>query len=78
MRTNVRTGETPFRWAYIRSMINQVEVDDREIRIHGAEKRIGRLVMGVGAARQECPVLIGVARSERFELPTLGVKMRFS
>jgi site-specific DNA recombinase len=50
MRTNVLTGETPFRWAYIRSVIDQVEVDDAEIRIHGAEKRIGRLAMGGGAA----------------------------
>ncbi len=29
---NVLTGETPFRRAYIRSVIDQVEVDDTEIR----------------------------------------------
>jgi hypothetical protein len=35
MRTNGLTGETPFRRAYIRSVIDQVEVDDAEIRIIG-------------------------------------------
>jgi hypothetical protein len=33
MRTNVLTGETPFRRAYIRAVVDQVEVDDSEIRI---------------------------------------------
>jgi hypothetical protein len=31
MRVNVLTGETPFRRAYIRSMVDQVEGDDAEI-----------------------------------------------
>jgi hypothetical protein len=35
MRSNVLTGDTPFRRAYIRSVIDQVEVDDEEIRICG-------------------------------------------
>jgi hypothetical protein len=39
MRTNVLlNGETPFRRAYIRSAIDQVEVDDEEIRIVGRLK----------------------------------------
>ena len=33
MRSNILTGDTPFRRAYIRSVIDQVEVDDEEIRI---------------------------------------------
>jgi hypothetical protein len=30
MRTNIMTGDTPFRRAYIRSVVDQVEVDDTE------------------------------------------------
>jgi site-specific DNA recombinase len=37
MRKNVLSGDTPFRRAYIRSMIDQVEVDDAEIHIHGRQ-----------------------------------------
>jgi len=73
-----RTGRRDaIRWAYIRSMSDQIEVDDREIRIHGAEKHIRGLFRG-GAAQQECRVLLEVARSEGFELSTCGVKIRFS
>ena len=43
MRVNVLTGETPFRRAYIRSMIDQVEVDDTEIRIIGRRARPWRI-----------------------------------
>ena len=35
MRENVRHGDIPFRRAYLRAVIDQVEVDDTEIRIHG-------------------------------------------
>ncbi|VFU10937.1 Resolvase domain protein [Methylocella tundrae] len=49
MRSNVLTGDTSFRRAYIRSVIDQVEVDDAEIRIHGRRSVLERLVMGGGA-----------------------------
>ena len=39
MRSNVLAGDTPFRRAYIRSVIDQVEVDDDEIRIMGPQRR---------------------------------------
>lgn len=48
MRTNVTSGEIPFRRAYIRSVIDQVEVDDAEIRIIGRRSVLERLVIGGG------------------------------
>jgi hypothetical protein len=55
MRTNVLTGETPFRRAYIRAVVDQVEVDDNEIRIveqamAWGSRRAGEVV-GDGACR---------------------------
>jgi len=58
MRANVLTGETPFRRAYIRSVIDQVEVDDAEIRIIGRKTVLERLVMGGGAAPAGVPSFV--------------------
>jgi hypothetical protein len=41
------------------------------------QKRVGRLVMGVGAPGRGAQFCSEVARSKRFELPILRVKMRF-
>ena len=41
-------GRDPFRRAYIRVVIDQVGVADREIRIHGRQSNLERLVMGRG------------------------------
>jgi site-specific DNA recombinase len=80
MRTNVRTGETPLRRAYIRFVIDQVEVDDTEIRIVGRRAVFERLVMGgraggFGRSAQFCPE---VARPKRLELltPRVGRSLR--
>jgi site-specific DNA recombinase len=58
MRKNVLNGDTPFRRAYIRSIIDQMEVDDAEIRIHGRQTILERLVMGGGAAPAEAPSFV--------------------
>ena len=50
MRSNVMTGDTPFRRAYIRSVIDQVEVDDEEIRIWGRKVVLERLVAASGSS----------------------------
>jgi site-specific DNA recombinase len=50
MRSNVMTGDTPFRRAYIRSVIDQVEVDDDEIRIWGRKGVLERLVAASGGS----------------------------
>lgn len=48
MRANVANGPIPFRRAYIRAVIDQVEVDDTEIRIRGRKDVLERLVMSSG------------------------------
>jgi site-specific DNA recombinase len=58
MRTNVLTGETPFRRAYIRAVVDQVEVDDEEIRIIGRRTVLERLVMGGGAVPAGVPSFV--------------------
>lgn len=50
MRSNVLSGDTTFRRAYLRAVIDRVEVDDTEIRIHGRRTVLERLVMGGGAS----------------------------
>jgi hypothetical protein len=48
MRTNVLNGKAPVRRTYIRSVIDQVEVDDAEIRIKGRRSVLEWLVMARG------------------------------
>ncbi|WP_154677711.1 hypothetical protein [Rhizobium tubonense] len=43
---------------YIRSVIDQVEVDDTEIRIHGRQAVLEGLVMGGGAAPAGVPSFV--------------------
>ena len=65
MRANVLEGETPFRRAYIRSVIDQVKVDDSEIRIRGRKTVLERLVMGGGAAPAAVPSFVREWRARR-------------
>lgn len=58
MRENVRSGAIPFRRAYIRAVVDQVEVDDTEIRIHGRRTVLERLVMGGGASPVGVPSFV--------------------
>jgi site-specific DNA recombinase len=58
MRANVLTGDTPFRRAYIRAVIDQVEVDDEEVRIVGRRSVLERLVMGGGAIPAGVPSFV--------------------
>jgi hypothetical protein len=58
MRANVLSGDTPFRRAWLRAMIDNVEVDDTEIRIHGRRAVLERLVMGGGAAPAGVPSFV--------------------
>jgi hypothetical protein len=58
MGQNVLNGDTPFRRAYIRSVIDQVEVDDSETRIFGRKTVLERLVMGGGASPPGVPSLV--------------------
>ncbi|MDE3767593.1 recombinase family protein [Sinorhizobium meliloti] len=65
MRENVINGEIPFRRAYIRAVIDQVEVDDNEIRIHGRRSVLERLVMGGGATPAGVPSFVRKWRTRR-------------
>ncbi|EGE55955.1 Resolvase domain protein [Rhizobium etli CNPAF512] len=65
MRTNVLEGEIAFRRAYLRSVIDQVEVDDNEVRICGRRTVLERLVMGAGAAPAGVPSFVRKWRTRR-------------
>jgi hypothetical protein len=49
MRENLTTGEIPFRKAYLKSLLERVEVDDREIRIFGRKDVLEQCVIANGA-----------------------------
>ena len=48
MRENITTGTIPFRKAYLRSLIDAVEVDDTLIRIHGSKVTLEQAVIASG------------------------------
>jgi site-specific DNA recombinase len=48
MRENLSTGEVPFRKAYLASIVDRVEVDDREVRILGRKDVLEQCVMASG------------------------------
>ena len=45
MRENLTTGTTPFRKAYLRALIDVIEVDDAQIRIKGSKDLLERAVL---------------------------------
>ncbi len=76
MRSNVLTGDTPFRRAYIRSVIDQVEVDDDEIRIWGRRSVLERLVAASGGGPAGVPSFVRKWRARQdsnlWPLPSEG------
>src|SRR5690606_8264932 len=50
MRENITTGEIPFRKAYLRSVIDRIEVDDDVVRIVGDKTTLEQAVGGKGFA----------------------------
>jgi hypothetical protein len=53
MRENLTTGSTPFRKAYLRSLIDVIEVDDAQIRIKGSKDVLESAVMAIGAGTEQ-------------------------
>ena len=51
----------------IRAVVDQVEVDGAEIRVHGRRTVLERLIKGAGLVRQKCPVCTEVAHPKGFE-----------
>jgi site-specific DNA recombinase len=45
MRENFSTGSVPFRKAYLRALIDVIEVDDRQIRIKGSKSVLEKAVI---------------------------------
>ncbi len=45
MRERIATGETTFRKAYPRSIVDAVEIDDKAIRIHGSKTSLEQAVI---------------------------------
>ncbi len=45
MRERITTGETTFRKAYLRSIVDAIEVDDKTIRIHGSKASLEQAVI---------------------------------
>ena len=45
MRENITTGDIPFRKAYLRWLIDAVEVDDGLIRIHGSKSTLEQAIV---------------------------------
>jgi hypothetical protein len=72
MRENLTSGSTPFRKAYLRSLIDAVEVDDAQVRIKGSkdarESCSGQWIGGRTAFADEYQV----ARPTRFERVTFA------
>lgn len=58
MRQNVTEGSVSFRRAYIRALIDNIEVADHEIRIHGRRTVMETLVMGAGGAPAGVPSFV--------------------
>lgn len=45
MRERITTGETTFRKAYLRAIVNGIEVDDKVIRIHGSKASLEQAII---------------------------------
>ena len=58
MRQNTLSGETAFRRAWLRAVIDRVEVGDSDIRIHGRKTVLERLVMAGDAAPAGVPSFV--------------------
>ncbi len=65
MRRNVLSGETAFRRAYLRAVIDKVEVDDAEIRIHGRRTVLESLVMSGAATPAGVPSFVRKWRARK-------------
>jgi site-specific DNA recombinase len=49
MRENLTSGSVPFRKAYLRSLVDVIEIDDAQIRIKGSKDALERVILAGGA-----------------------------
>ena len=52
MRENITTGEAPFRKAWLRSLVERIEIDDEAVRIIGGKAPLGEAIAGESAASE--------------------------
>jgi hypothetical protein len=78
MRENLTTGSTPFRKAYLRSLIDVIEVDDAQIRIKGSKDVLERAVLASRVwSRTAFADEYQVAHPTRFERVTFAFGGQF-
>ena len=52
MRENFRTGSMPFRKAYLRALVDVIEVDDHQVRIKGSKDLLERAILAQNTQSQ--------------------------
>src|SRR5262249_54102589 len=65
MREHFTTGSVPFRKAYMRSLIDVIEVDDSQIRIKGSKDVLERAVMASQTCEAACSQMSTKWRARR-------------
>jgi site-specific DNA recombinase len=65
MRENFTTGSVPFRKAYLRSLIDVIEVDDRQVRIKGSKDVLERAVLASQSKQSQCSQTSTMWRARR-------------
>lgn len=81
-RKRMRTENGGYRRDHLRVLAQRVEVDQKELRIMGSKSVLLRTLVAAPSAKTAgfgVPSSVPeMARSERFELPTLGIEIRCS
>lgn len=81
-RKRMRTENGGYRRDHLRALAQRVEVDQKELRIMGSKSVLLRTLVAASSAKNggfwRAQFCTEVARSERFELPTLGIEIRCS
>jgi hypothetical protein len=72
IRENFSTGSVPFRKAYLRSLIDVIEVDDHQIRIKGNKELLEKAVLASQNAQPWCSQASTRWRARREALATQG------
>ncbi len=74
MRERITVGETTFRKAYLRSIVDAVEVDDTVIRIHGSKASLEQVVIAGEQIGRVFVVLYANGAPKGIRTPVFAVK----
>jgi hypothetical protein len=75
MRENLTTGEIPFRKAYLGSIVDRIEVDDREVRILGRKDVLEQCVLASGGLMGQVRRSVRGWLGTRIRTSTNGVRV---